>query len=83
MRTTYAAEEEASMHSHPDRVLVFLSDGSFAAVLEDGTENEISGTAGEAAWASAVTHRGKALTDMRRRGWLAASFHLSFFRDAV
>ena len=64
VRATYAAEEEASMHSHPDRVVVFLSDGSFAAVLEDGTEKEISGKAGEAAWASPETHRGKALTDI-------------------
>ena len=64
VRVTHAAEEEDGMHSHPDRVVVFLADGSYAAVLEDGTENEISGKAGEAAWASPETHRGKALTDI-------------------
>jgi quercetin dioxygenase-like cupin family protein len=62
VRATYAAEEEVGMHSHPDQVVIFLADGSYAAVKDDGTEEERSGKAGDAAWAPAETHSGKALT---------------------
>ena len=64
LRITYAAEEEAGMHSHRDGVVVFLGDGSYAFVLEDGNEEERSGKAGDAVWAPAETHRGKAITDI-------------------
>ncbi|MEE9264812.1 MAG: hypothetical protein V3V11_10185, partial [Vicinamibacteria bacterium] len=63
LRITYAAGEEAALHSHPNGVLVFLSDGSSVLTLEDGTKREDSFKAGDTMWAPAETHQGKAITD--------------------
>ena len=64
LRITYAAGDEAGLHSHPNGVLVSLSDASAALTLEDGTEREDNFTAGDTIWAPAETHRGKATTDL-------------------
>ena len=64
LRITYAAGDEAGLHSHPNGVLVSLSDASAALTLEDGTEREDNFTAGETIWAPAETHRGTATTDL-------------------
>ena len=64
LRITYAADDETSLHSHPNGVVVSLSDASATLTLEDGTEREDNFTAGDTIWAPAETHRGKATTDM-------------------
>jgi quercetin dioxygenase-like cupin family protein len=63
VRITYAAGDEAAVHSHPNGVLVFLTDGSSELISEDGTKREDSWKAGETMWAPAETHHGKANTD--------------------
>ncbi len=64
LRITYAASDESGLHSHPNGVLVSLSDASAALTLEDGTEREDNFTTGETIWAPAETHSGKATTDL-------------------
>ncbi len=62
LRITYAADDEAAVHSHPNAVLVSLTDGESELILEDGTKREANFKAGTAAWAPAETHHGKAHT---------------------
>ncbi len=63
VRITYGAGDQGALHSHPDGVLVYLTDGSAEIILEDGTKREESWKAGDTVWAPAETHHGKALTD--------------------
>jgi len=46
----------ASMHSHPDNVSYFLTDGKLKITLPDGKTLERNPKAGTAAWSDAVTH---------------------------
>ncbi len=62
VKITYAANDEAALHSHPNAVLVSLSDGESELILEDGTKREANFKAGSAVWAPAETHHGKAHT---------------------
>ena len=63
VRINYAAGEESARHSHPDGVVVFLSDTESAFVLEDGSSEERSWKAGEVAWAPAEIHAAKVSSD--------------------
>ena len=67
LRITYGAGEEGeegALHSHPNGVLVYLSDGSSELTPVDGTKREASFKAGDTMWAPAETHHGKAITDI-------------------
>jgi quercetin dioxygenase-like cupin family protein len=46
----------APMHSHPENVSYFLTDGKLKITLPDGKVIERSPKAGAAAWGDAVTH---------------------------
>ncbi len=46
----------ASMHSHPDNVSYFLTDGRLKITFADGKVVERSPKAGTALWSDAVTH---------------------------
>jgi quercetin dioxygenase-like cupin family protein len=46
----------APMHSHPDNVSYFLTDGKLKVTLPDGKSIERNPKAGTAAWSDAVTH---------------------------
>jgi len=46
----------AAMHSHPENVSYFLTDGKLKITLQDGTVIERSPKAGTAGWSDAVTH---------------------------
>jgi beta-alanine degradation protein BauB len=46
----------APMHSHPDSVSYFLTDGKLKVTLPDGKTIERNPKAGAAAWSDAVTH---------------------------
>ena len=45
LKITYEPGAESAMHSHPDAVGVFLSDGKFSFTLPDGTTDERAGEA--------------------------------------
>lgn len=46
----------APMHSHPDSVSYFLTDGKLKVTLPDGKSIERTPKAGNAGWSDAVTH---------------------------
>ena len=46
----------APMHSHPENVSYFLTDGKLRITLQDGKIIERSPKAGTATWSDAVTH---------------------------
>ena len=62
LRITYAADDESALHSHPNAVLVSLTDGESELILEDGTKREANFKAGSAVWHPGETHHGKAHT---------------------
>ena len=63
LRISYGPKEKSVMHDHPEAIGVFLSDMHGKFTFPDGTTEEISGKAGEAAWFPAVTHLSENLSD--------------------
>jgi TonB family protein len=51
------------MHSHPPRVVVYLSDVSANVALPDGRSHEVEAHAGEAQWFDAASHAVENLSD--------------------
>ena len=49
----------APMHSHPDNVSYFLTDGKLQVTMPDGKTIERNPKRGTAAWSDAVTHEAK------------------------
>jgi quercetin dioxygenase-like cupin family protein len=57
VRVTYAPGEKSPMHSHPNHVFIFLSDGNTRFTLPDGRTLEGAAKAGNVGWASTdLTH---------------------------
>ena len=63
LRIRYGPNEESVMHSHPEGVAVFLSDGRGQFTMPDGQVVEVPLTAGEVVWMEETTHQPKNLTD--------------------
>jgi hypothetical protein len=58
------------MHSHPNSVVVFLSDAHIKFTTPDGKSVERSGKAGETGWEPAETHLPENLSDKPFEGIL-------------
>jgi quercetin dioxygenase-like cupin family protein len=56
LRVHYGAGEKSVMHSHPNTVAVFLSDGKVKFTYADGKTQDASGKAGQAMYAPATVH---------------------------
>jgi quercetin dioxygenase-like cupin family protein len=56
LRVHYGAHEKSVMHSHPDSVAVFLSDGTIKFTLADGKTQNASGTKGQVLYEQAQIH---------------------------
>jgi quercetin dioxygenase-like cupin family protein len=56
MEITFAPGAKIAMHSHPDHMAVFLTDGKLNLSYPDGTTKEMEGKAGDAAWIPAESH---------------------------
>jgi len=56
LRFHYGAHEKSVMHSHPDAVAVFLTDGSVKFNFPDGKTQDASGKAGTAQFTPAQVH---------------------------
>ena len=52
----YGPHEKSVMHSHPDSVVVYLTDGTTRMTTPDGKSQDMPGKAGQAAFAPAGTH---------------------------
>jgi quercetin dioxygenase-like cupin family protein len=59
MEFTIAPGGKIAMHSHPDHIAVFLTDGKIVLSYPDGTSKEMEGKVGDAAWIPAETHVGE------------------------
>jgi quercetin dioxygenase-like cupin family protein len=57
LRITYGPGEKSVMHSHPESVGVFLTDGAGRFNLPDGKTEDIEFKAGLVNWMPALTHQ--------------------------
>ncbi len=56
LKATYAPGEKSAMHSHPNTVAVFLTDGKGKFNYPDGKSEDVTMKAGTASWHDAVVH---------------------------
>ena len=56
LRASYGPHEKSVMHSHPDAVAVFLSDGQAKFTFPDGKTQDAPIKAGTTMWTPATTH---------------------------
>ena len=67
LRIHYGPHEKSVMHSHPDSVVVYLSDGTIRMHTPDGKSQDMTGKTGQAQFTPAGTHM------QRRAGGFEAS----------
>ena len=63
LRVHYEPNEKSVMHSHPNAVVIFLSDADRKSTTPDGKSVERYGKAGETKWAPAETHMPENISD--------------------
>jgi len=63
VRAVHAPHEKTPMHSHPDSVVVYLTDVRERSTYPDGSSKEITHHAGDAIWSPAHTHVLENLSD--------------------
>ena len=56
VRIRYGPGEKSEMHSHPESVIVFMTNAEARFSFPDGSSEEITGTAGEVISLPATTH---------------------------
>ena len=56
LHATYGPHEKSVMHSHPDAVAIFLTDGQVKFTLPGGKTQDATAKAGTAMWTPATTH---------------------------
>jgi quercetin dioxygenase-like cupin family protein len=56
LKVHYGAHEKSVMHSHPDAVAVFLTDGNAKFTFPDGKTQDVATKAGEAMFTPAGVH---------------------------
>jgi quercetin dioxygenase-like cupin family protein len=70
LRFHYGPHEKSVMHSHPDLVVVYLTDMHIKMTTPDGKSQEQTGKAGQAQWTPAGTHLPENLSDKPAEGIL-------------
>ena len=70
LKIHYGPHEKSAMHSHPNAVVIYLTDLHTKFTMPDGKLVERSGKAGETAWSPAETHLPENLTDKPFEGIL-------------
>ncbi|MGE5797699.1 MAG: cytoplasmic protein [Ignavibacteria bacterium] len=63
LRITYAPGEKGVMHSHPEGVVIFLSDAAGKLTHPDGKTDTLDVKKGFVTWAPATTHQGENVGD--------------------
>ena len=63
LRITYASGEQGVMHSHPEGVVIFLSDAIGKLTHPDGKADTLDVKKGFVTWAPAITHQGENVGD--------------------
>ena len=51
--------EETGMHSHPNYIVYFLTDGKMMTAMADGKSTESEVKAGDISWSEGLTHNNK------------------------
>jgi quercetin dioxygenase-like cupin family protein len=62
-RVHYGPHEKTAMHSHPDVVIVFLTNSHTRHTFPDGKTQEIQSKAGQVVWKPSLTHAVENLSD--------------------
>jgi quercetin dioxygenase-like cupin family protein len=57
LRITYGPHEKSVMHSHPEGLVIFLSDAKGKFTFPDGTTQEATWKAGDVSWVPASSHQ--------------------------
>jgi len=57
LRITYGPHEKSVMHSHPEGVVIFLTDAKGKFTLPDGKTQENTWKAGDVSWVPASSHQ--------------------------
>jgi quercetin dioxygenase-like cupin family protein len=57
LRITYGPHEKSVMHSHPEGVVIFLSDAKGKFTFPDGKTQENTWKAGDVSWVPASSHQ--------------------------
>lgn len=57
IRVTHNPGDKGEMHSHPEGLVIFLTDVKVKLTTPDGTTRDAEGKAGQVIWMSAVTHK--------------------------
>ena len=70
LRIHYGPHDKSAMHSHPNNVVIFLTDAHVKFTTPDGKSVERSGKAGETTWNPAQTHTSENLSDQPLDGIL-------------
>jgi quercetin dioxygenase-like cupin family protein len=70
VRFHYGPHEKSVMHSHPDLVVVFLTDGKIRFTFPDGKTQEATAKAGTAQFEAAQTHNPENIGDTPVEGIL-------------
>ena len=63
VRIRYGAGEKSEMHSHPESVIVFMTDAAARFSYPDGNSEEITGKAGQVMSLPATTHLPENVSD--------------------
>jgi len=63
LRIKVGPGEKTPMHSHPDSVLIFQTEGRVRFTYPGGKTEETTMQAGQVVWTPAVTHQGENLSD--------------------
>jgi quercetin dioxygenase-like cupin family protein len=64
LRARYAPHQKIAMHSHPSRVVVYITDMHALVTSADGTRQELRNKPGDTRWSEPVTHSVENLEDM-------------------
>ncbi|HMU43963.1 MAG TPA: hypothetical protein PKA80_11740 [Ignavibacteriaceae bacterium] len=59
LRITYGAGEKGVMHSHPEGVIISLTDAKTSFRFPDGTTRDLDIKAGQVMWSPETTHQGE------------------------
>ena len=70
LKVHYGAHEKSVMHSHPNLVAVFMTDGKMKMNTPDGKSQDMAVTKGQAMWADAGTHLPENVGDSALDGYL-------------
>jgi len=67
MEVMFKPGDKIAMHSHPDHVTTFVTEGTLRLFYPDGTSKDISGKPGDSVWIPAETHAAENIgtTDVR------------------